>query len=172
MLDREIPTDGQPARAVDSVELLALSRPPITTSGDVLPVAPNLIATFVSFGSMMIVPWLALRVIDSLISHAVIDDVDPGLLVVFAMSGTLVFALGAALLFLVIGMILQFGQHHKPFASWWPFVLALPVTWALLLPEVLVHGDSVRYWMLVGVAIALAFCVHWLALVITREAME
>ena len=53
------------------------------------------------------------------------------------MGVTLVVALGAALLFLVIGMVLQFWQHHKPFASWWPVVLAFPVTWGLLLPEVL-----------------------------------
>ena len=172
MLDREIPTDGKPARTVDAAELLALSRPPVTTSGDVLPVAPNLIATIVSFGFMMVVPWLVIQLIDWIDArYAILDDVDPGF-IAFAMGVTLVVALGTALLFLVIGMVLQFWQHHKPFASWWPFVLALPLTWVLLLPEVWVRGDSVRYWMLVGTAVALTFCVHWLALVIAREAME
>jgi hypothetical protein len=46
------------------------------------------------------------------------------------------------------------------------------VVWGLLLPELLVRGGSVRYWTILGAAIALAFCAHWLALVVAREALE
>ena len=70
MLDHEIPTDGKPTNTSDPAELLALlSRPPVTTASDVLPIAPNLIATFVSFGFMVVVPWLVLWVIDWLIDR-------------------------------------------------------------------------------------------------------
>ena len=75
-----------------------------------------------------------------------LDDVGPGFLAIVT-GVTMLVAFGTAMLFLVIGMILQFWQHHKPFASWWPVALAFPVVWGLLLPELLVRGGSVRYWI-------------------------
>ncbi|MGP0062316.1 MAG: hypothetical protein ACLQGP_01775 [Isosphaeraceae bacterium] len=172
MLDREIPTDRKAVSATDSGEYRELLRYPMTTSGDVLPFAPNLIATIVSFGFVLVVPWLVLLVSDWIHDrYDLLDDVDPEFFAFLAGIDILV-ALGVSLLFLVIGMILQFWQHQKPFASWWPFVLACPVVWGLLLPEAWVRGDSVKYWMLVGVAIAVAFSMHWQALMVAREAME
>jgi hypothetical protein len=173
MLDHEIPTSGRPASAPAPGEFPRLSNPPITSAGDVLPFAPNLIATIFSFGFMVVVPWLLLWLLDWIAMRYAtqLDQIDPAFLS-FLQGVTLLYALGSALLFLVIGMILQFWQHHKPFASWWPVALAFPVTWGLLLPEIWARGDSVRYWLFQGAVIALAFSVHWLALLIAREAME
>ena len=69
-------------------------------------------------------------------------------------------------------MILQFWQHHRPFPTWWPVALAFPVSWALLMPDAIIRGDSLHYWLFAGAATATAFSVQWLALVIAREAME
>jgi len=172
MFDRKSTTSPKSASASGAGEFPALLGHPITTPGDVLPIAPNLLATIASFGFMVVVPWLVLWVVDWIMNrYDVLDDVDPAFLA-FATGVSIIVALGTALLFLVIGMIIQFWHHHKPFTSWWPIALAFPVTWGLLLPEALIRGDSVRYWMLVGAAIAVAFSVHWLALLIAREATE
>ena len=69
-------------------------------------------------------------------------------------------------------MILQFWQYQKPFADRWPVVLAFPVFWVLLLPEVLFRQSPLFAWILFGLAIPLAFSVHWRAFVAAREAME
>ena len=172
MLDHEIPTDRKPARVSEPEEFLGMLGGPITTPGDVVPIAPNVIATIISFGFMVIAPWLVLSVVDWIIGDsAALDEAGPGFLAI-AVGITMFVALGVALLFLVIGMIIQFWQHHKPFASWWPVALAFPAAWGLLLPETLVRGGPVMYWIILGAAIALAFSVHWLALVVAREAME
>jgi hypothetical protein len=172
MLDHEIPTGRKPASTIESEELPAFSSHLVTTTGDVIPFAPNLIATIVSFGFLVIAPWLVGWGIDWIIGEdTALDDVGPGFLMIVT-AVTILVAFGTAMLFLVIGMILQFWQYHKPFGSWWPVALALPVAWGLLLPEVLVRGGSVLYWAALGAAIAVAFCVHWLALVVAREALE
>jgi hypothetical protein len=172
MLDHEIPTSGRPASAPAPGEFPRLSNPPISTAGDVLPFVPNLIATIFSFGYMVVVPWILLQVTEWIMNrYDVLDKLDPGFLA-FVQGVSIDVALGSALLFLVIGMIFQFWQHHKPFASWWPVALACPLTWGLLLPEALIRGGSLQFWMLLGVVIALAFTVHWLAFWIAREAME
>jgi hypothetical protein len=46
------------------------------------------------------------------------------------------------------------------------------VAWGLLLPEILVRGGPTSYWLMLGAAISVAFSVHWLTLVIAREALE
>jgi hypothetical protein len=66
----------------------------------------------------------------------------------------------------------QIWQRHRPFASWWPVVLAIPIAWALLLPETLACRGSVRFWLILGTWIAMAFTVPWLALGGARQAME
>jgi hypothetical protein len=172
MVEREIPAGRRPPTGAESGGLPVLSRPPITSPGDVLPFAPNLLATIASFGFMVVVPWVGLWVTDWIMDrYDVFDELDPAYLA-FIQGISLFVAFEAALLFLVIGMIFQFCLHHKPFPSWWPCAMAFPVAWGLLLPEALVRGDSVRYLLMVGATIALAFCVHWLSLMTAREAME
>ena len=172
MLDHEVPTGRKPASTTESEEWPALSSHLVTTTGDVVPFAPNLIATIVSFGIMAVVPWVVPWVMDWIVGEdSALDEVGPGYLMIVS-AVTMLVAFGIAMLFLVIGVILQFWQYHKPFESWWPVALAFPVVWGLLLPELLVRGGSVRYWTILGAAIALAFSVHWLALVVAREALE
>jgi hypothetical protein len=51
-------------------------------------------------------------------------------------------------------------------------ILSFPVVWALVLPEALVRGGSLGFWMSVSTAIAIAFCIHWQALLIAREMVD
>ncbi len=169
MLDREVPTGRKPASTLESGELPALSSHLVTTTGDVIPIAPNLIATIVSFGFMAVVPWVVPWVMDRIVGEdTALDDVGPGFLMIVT-AVTMLVAFGFAILFLVIGMIIQFWQHHKPFPSWWPVALAFPVAWGLILPEKLIRGGPASYWLMLGAAIAVAFSVHWLVLGDVRD---
>ena len=104
----------------DRVESRAILRYPIVTAGDVVPFFPNVLATIAGFVFLMIAPglllWLAERVTDDILP---IIEIGP-----FWNTGTLILttivSLGAASLFLVIGVILQFWHHHRPFALWLP----------------------------------------------------
>lgn len=96
MLDHQIPTRSEPATGRDPAELLFLSESPATRSGDVLPFAPNLIATIFGFGFMVIVPWVVTGVFDWINNrYDVFDDMDPSYLS-FVMGITILVALGAA----------------------------------------------------------------------------
>ncbi len=148
------------------------SRPLIVTAGDVIPVVPNLAATMASFLFMFALPWACYWMTGLVIG----EEGMAGDLAAMFMMATLVedaeIALGTALLFLVIGLILQFWQFQKPFANWWPVALAFPVFWVLLLPEFLVRQSSMFIWILLGTTIPLVFSVHWLVFGAAREAIE
>jgi hypothetical protein len=148
------------------------SRTLIVTAGDVIPVVPNLVATMSSFLFMLVLPWACYWVTGLVLG----EEGLAGDLAAMFMTATLVedaeIALGTAFLFLVIGLILEFWQHQKPFGDWWPVAMAFPVFWVLLLPEVLVRQSSLFTWILLGTTIPLAFSVHWLAFVTAREAVE
>ena len=77
-----------------------------------------------------------------------------------------------SLLFLVIGTVLQAWQHHRPFPSRWPVILAFPIACVLLLPECPAARGLVFSGAVVGTVIALAFIVHWVAVRLLREAMD
>src|SRR5437660_1734202 len=77
-----------------------------------------------------------------------------------------------ALLFLVIGIILQAWQARRPFAARRPALLAFPIAWALIVPETLLRGGSLLAGAVVATAVALAFAVQWGALFLLREAMS
>ena len=51
-------------------------------------------------------------------------------------------------------------------------MLAFPIAVGLLMPEALLRGGSVLTGAVVGVAIAVAFGVHWVALVLLREELD
>jgi hypothetical protein len=136
--------------------------------GPSISIGANVLATIVSFVFLMIAPFIFLQIL-----FALIDASEIGLLfipVTLVEAGAV--ALTGSLLFLVIGVVLLRWQRHRRFASWWPIVLAFPVSWALVLPEAAVRGGSVPFWTAVGTAIALAFCLHWLVLLAAREAMD
>ena len=172
MTDQKIAVSGNAAPGSGVRRPTCFSRSRHTDAGDVLPFLPNLLATIASFGFMVVVPWLSVLALEWIKArYDLIDDLDSGV-IDFLASISILELFGLALLFLVIGMALQFRQHLRPFASWWPVALAFPVIWILLLPEAWVRGDSVRYWLLVGSGIAVAFAVHWVSLLIARDAME
>ena len=149
-----------------------ISRPLNVTAGDVIPAVPNLVATISSFLFMMILPWACYWVTGLVIGE---EGLAGDLAAIFMNASLLedaAIALGTSFLFLVIGVILQFWQHQKPFADRWPVALAFPVFFALLLPEVLFRKSPLFVWILFGATIPLAFSVHWSVLVASREAME
>ena len=129
---------------------------------------PNLVATFVSFLCLIVAPTIGWRVVFALVY---VGNVAP-FLIPTGWIETATVAAGGSLLFLVIGLIVQVWQHHRPFANRWPIVLAFPTAWALFLPEALVGGGSMLFWIIVGTAVALVFSVHWLVLLAAREAMD
>lgn len=140
----------------------------IAVIGADVPMVPNLVATFVSFLCVFAAPTIGWRVVFALVY---VGNVSPFLLPTGWIETAFV-AAGGSLLFLVIGLIVQLWQHHRPFGNRWPVVLAFPLAWALFLPEALVRGGSVLFWIIVGTAVALAFSVHWLVLLAAREAMD
>jgi hypothetical protein len=154
---------AMPARRPDGPR-----RGPIPAAGADVPVAPNVVATFVSFLFVFVAPTIGWRVVFALI--------DVGELSTFLLPTgwieTAIVAVGGSLLFLVLGLILQLWQHYRPFADRWPIALAFPVAWALFLPEALVGGGSVLFWILVGTGVALAFSAHWLTFLGARETMD
>jgi hypothetical protein len=113
-----------------------------------------------------------LRVLDALWEEAIGEDRVAGLFILANFEETLVIAVVGALLFLVIGAILQVWQYHRPFPSRWPVFLAFPIAWGLLVPEALLRGGSLLSGAVVGSAIALAFATQWASLVYLREALD
>jgi hypothetical protein len=134
-------------------------------------IGANFMAAIVSFFCLVIGPWACVETLASLIDLGEVGDWMIQVLPT-GLNETFRVAAGGSLLFLVVGWILQVWQHHRPFATGWPIVLAFPVTWALLLPETLVRGGPVLAWILMGGGIAVAFSIHWLALVTVREVMD
>jgi hypothetical protein len=170
MADVRIPTSQDPPAAPGPERPTIAPMRPIAAEGERISFGPNLVATLASFGFLLIAPLVSCPIL-----YVLLDDGDgqvPPFLPLMVMAAALVLAVGGSLLFLVIGLILQLWQRHRPFANWWPVVLAIPIAWAFLLPETLTRGGSVRFWLILGTAIAMAFWVHWLALVRARAAMD
>jgi hypothetical protein len=144
----------------------------IATTGDVIPLVPNLVATITTFLFTMALPWACYWLIASVVGY---EGLAGDIAAVFMMATLLEdagIALGTALVLLVIGMTIQFWQHQRPFANWWPVVLAFPVSWGLLAPELLLRQSPLFVWIICTTAVPLIFSVHWLAFVTSREAME
>jgi hypothetical protein len=164
------PAAGPPVNPSQPVQATSPPRrPPVPDEPGIL-FGPNLIATAVSFFFLLIAPTVVSYVLYELLDPGE-GQVGPFLLPMTLIEGVVV-AFGGAVLLLVIGLILQFWQHLRPFSSWWPIILVLPIVWALVLPEVLVRGGSLLSWLIFGTALAGAFAVHWVALVAAREAID
>ena len=146
-------------------------RPPVA-AGDIFPLAPNLAAAIVGFVCLAAVPWVCLHVLAAIWEDAIGDDQVAGLFILADFEQTLVVAVVGALLFLVIGAILQFWQYHRPFPSRRPAFLAFPIAWGLLMPEALMRGGSLLSGAVVGTAIAVAFGIQWAAVVCLRETLD
>jgi hypothetical protein len=145
---------------------------PIVRARDVVPIVPNLFATFAGFLALMVAPWVCLHIHEMILEDAIVEDRFAGLFIEATLEQTAVIAVVGSFLFLVIGIILQAWQHHRPFPSAWPVVLAFPIAVGLLMPETLLRGGTALTGVVVGVAIAAAFGVHWVALVLLREELD
>jgi hypothetical protein len=145
----------------------------LVTGGKAVWILPNAVAAMVSFLFLMIAQPTASVVLGAFVDVVQLtNDFSSLIFVPVSLLETIFYSVAAALLFMVIGVTLQIWEYHRPFDSRWPVALAFPVAWALLLPEVLVRGGSLLWWILVGIGIGLAFSVHWIAVLVAREAID
>jgi hypothetical protein len=145
---------------------------PIVRVRDVLPFVPNVLATFAGFLVLLIAPWICLKIHEIILEDASLGDRGSNLLESLELDASAIIAVVGSSLFLMIGIILQAWQHRRPFSSQWPVVLAFPIVMALIVPEALLRGFTFFTGVVVGAAIAVAFGVHWVALVILREELD
>jgi hypothetical protein len=143
-----------------------------TRARDIVPIGPNLIATVVGFAFLTAAPTVCLHALEALWEDAIGEDQVARLFVLATWEQTFAIASVGALLFLVIGIILQAWQFHRPFASRWPALLAFPLAWGVIVPETVLRGGSSASGTVVASAIALVFAVQWGSLVILRETMD
>jgi hypothetical protein len=170
MADVRIPTSQDPPAAPGPERPMTAPMRPIAAGEERISFGPNLIAMLASFVFLLIAPLVSFPILYGLLGNGYHQV--PPFLPLMVLAAAVVVAVGGSLLFLVVGLILQLWQRHQPFANWWPVVLAIPTAWALLLPQTLARGGSVRFWLILGTGIAVAFSVHWLALVGAREAID
>ena len=137
-----------------------------------VPIVPNLLATLAGFIALLAAPWICLQIHQAILEDAIVDDQGAGMFVMLDLGESVIIAAGGSVLFLVVGIILQVWQYHRPFSSGWPVVLAFPIALGLLLPEALLRGGRYLTGAIVGAAIAVAFGLHWVSLVILREEMD
>jgi hypothetical protein len=145
---------------------------PIVRARDVLPLVPNVLATFAGFLALLVAPFICLQIHELILEDAIVEDRIATLFFEATLERSAIIALVGSFLFLVIGIILQAWQYHRPFPSSWPVVLAFPIAVGLIMLETLLRGGSALTGAVVGVAIALAFGVHWVALVLLREDLD
>jgi hypothetical protein len=156
--------------SLDRDLLAQRSRP--ATLWDVVPPVPNLLAALVGLVGLMCGPWLCLQILTNIWQDAIGDDQLVSRFMYAEFEQVMVIALVGTPLFAVVIAILQAWQHHRPVPSTWPFFLAFPVAWALLVPECLYRGGSFVTGAVVASLIAFAFGLQWAALVYLREAMD
>jgi hypothetical protein len=162
------PAAGAPASDRDPMTI----ERPRPAALDVVPIGPNLLATLAGFVFLMAAPWVNFQVLSILSADWILEDELAASFVLMNLQDTFVTAVVGALLFLVVGAILQTWQYQRPFPSRWPVLLAFPIVFALILPEPLVKGGSLLPGAAIGFVIALAFGVHWGMLVLLRETMD
>jgi hypothetical protein len=139
---------------------------------DVVPIGPNLLATLAGFVFLMAAPWINFQVLSILSGEAIVEDELAASFVLMSLQKTFQAAAVGALLFLVVGAILQAWHYQRPFPWRRPMWLAFPIVFALLLPESLLKGGWVLPAAAISFVIALAFGVHWGMLILLRETMD
>jgi hypothetical protein len=142
---------------------------------DIVPIGPNLIALIMGFTCLMAAPTVCLHTLEAVWDDAIVEIVQEPVgnyLVLASWDQFLLYSAAGAILFLVIGLILQALQHRRPFASRWPTLLAFPIAWGLIVPETVLRGGTLLSGAIVATAVALAFAVQWGSLVILRETMD
>jgi hypothetical protein len=143
------------------------------SASDIVPIGPNIFATMAGYIALLLVPWVSLQILAAVSADASGEDQVASLFIVglFAMT-TFVAAGFGALFFLVIGIILQAWQYRRPFPSGRPILLAFPIAWGLIVPEVLLRGGSLLPSIVVTSAIAVAFGIHWTVVVVLSDTLS
>jgi hypothetical protein len=172
MADQDHPADPAAAPDSDRDRDFVLTKPGSVIASDVVPVGPNLFATMAGFLVLLVAPWICLNILEFMWEDALNEDQIANLLILASFEDSIVIAVIGALLFLVIGIILQAWQHHRPFRSRWAIVLAFPIICILIVPEALMRGGTLLSGTVVASAIAVAFSLHWAIVVIMSEAMS
>jgi hypothetical protein len=141
---------------------------PICRFGEPVSIKANVVAAIGSFLILIVAPTIVLNFVP------VPDDLVPLFtqFVPMGLAELATTALGIALVFLVIGISYQVWQSHSGLSSWWPLVLAFPVTLILFAPDALAHGGPLRAWFALALALGVAFCVHWLAVLAFGELID
>jgi hypothetical protein len=143
-------------------------RRPVRAVCEPLSIAANVIAAIGSFIFLIAAPTILFEFVPLPDEYAtVVFETLP-----LTLPDRTIAALGVALLFLVIGIGFQLWQCRKGLSSWWPLVLAFPIAGILLVPDAVARGGSVWGWAMLGVAMAMAFCVHWLFVLTTVELLD
>jgi hypothetical protein len=168
MTDASVERAAKDDRVVGTVRTTSGLKRSIPVLSQPVSIAANVIAAIASFLFLVVVPTMLLAFVplpDDLV--AILLEFLPSTL-----QERIAAAFGLALLFFVIGIGFQVWQYGRKAASWWPFVLVFPVVAALLVPDAFARGGSIRDWAVFGVALALAFCVHWLAVLLAVELID
>jgi hypothetical protein len=168
MTDAPVEPDVKNYLAEDPAPTVSGTKRPIPAVGEPVSIAANLVAAFLSFLFLVLAPTILLNFVplpEEL--AAVFVQIVP-----LALSERAAAALGVALLFLVLGIGFQVWRYRRGLASWWPLVLAFPVAGVLVVPDALSLAEPIWVWAMMGMAIALAFCVHWLFVLAADELMD
>lgn len=150
--------------------MLAIRPRPAAT--DILPVVPNLLATFAGFLLLAAAPWAYIFAMDALGAEIDVKDEVATMLVLTGLGEISRNAALGALFFAVVIAILQAWRHRRPFPASWPALLAFPVLLALLVPDSLMRGGGWLSAIAASLAIAIAFIGQWGMLVALRALSE
>lgn len=87
-------------------------------------------------------------------------------------QGPIVNATLGTVVLTVVAVGLQLLRQYRRFPDWLPLALAWPTALALVGPSAVEHADDWASWLVLGALAALAFCSHWLGLLLAEEAWD
>ncbi len=137
-----------------------------------VPILPNLLAAAVGFLVLMVTPWVCLKIQEWALEDEVVSDKVAIWLAGMSWEDNAALALIGALVFLALGAILQAWDHYRPVHPRWPVWLAFPVAVAIIVTETLLRGGTVFSGGILGLAVAVAFVIHWLVVIGLREELD
>lgn len=137
-----------------------------------VPILPNLIGAAIGFLVLLAAPWVCLKIQEWVLQDEIVSDKIAIWLAGMSWEDNAVLALIGAVLFLALGAILQAWEHQRPFHSRWPVWLAFPIAVGTIVAETLVRGGTVFSGGVLGLAVAVAFVIHWLIVIGLREELD
>lgn len=172
-MDAQNPTAGRaPADADTEIPPEVWTALAAAQARPFVPILPNLIATAIGFLVLMTTPWACLKIQEWALEDEIVSDKVAIWLIGMTWEENAVVALIGALLFLAMGAILQAWEHHRPFQSRWPIWLSFPIVVGMIVAETLVRGGTVFSGGILGLAVTVAFVIHWLVVIGLREELD